>query len=280
MSLQEQTSHFADLDGTKVHYHQLGTGPALMLLHGSGPGASGWSNYSRNVESLAKHFRLIVPDYPGFGRSDMKPPDTPVPGWWATVMVSLLETLGIDRAHIVGNSMGGMIALKMALEYPKRVERMVLMGPGGGQPVFSPWPTPAIMNLVTFYDGSGPTPERVRAFISACVHDQSVVTDALVVERLEAAMDPRFVAQPPMRIDAAGPPEELWRDSRLARLPHDVLIAWGREDRVMPLDAALTLLRQIPRARLCVFPQCGHWVQWEHPTEWNRAVLSFLGALG
>lgn len=277
MALAEQTSRFADVGGVKVHYHELGSGPALILLHGSGPGASGWSNYSKNAEALAKHFRVVIPDVPGFGRSDMKPVDAKVPTWWADVITGLLDVLGIAKAHFVGNSMGGMIALKIALETPERIDRMILMGPGGGQPLFSPWPTPGILNLITFYEGAGPTPEKVRAFISACLFDQSIITDELIAQRTAAAMDPRIVAQPPMRPGSGGPPEDLWRDPRLTRLPHETLIIWGREDRILPLDTGLILLRQIPKARLNVFPQCGHWAQWEHPEEFNRVTLSFLG---
>lgn len=280
MSLAETSSRFADVDGTRVHYHDIAgptaDAPALVMLHGSGAGASGWSNYSRNVEALAGHYRLIVPDLPGFGKSDMKPVEAPIPGWWAGVVRGLLDTLGVGRAHFVGNSMGGMVTLKIALETPDRVARMVLMGPGGGTPVFSAWPTPGIINLVTAYEGEGITAEKVKAFISACLFDQSVITEELVQERLAAATDPRIVAQPPMRPGPGGPPEDLWRDPRMTRLPHETLILWGREDRVMPLDTGMILLKQIPRARLYVVPQCGHWAQWEHADEFNRVTLSFL----
>lgn len=277
MSLDQDTSRFADVGGVKVHYHDLGQGPALVLLHGSGPGASGWSNYNRNAEVLALHFRVIIPDLPGFGQSDMKPVDAKTPGWWADVTRGLLDVLGVAKAHFVGNSMGGMVTLKLALETPERVDRMILMGPGGGSPVFSTWPTPGILSIVTAYEGEGVTAAKVKAFISICLFDQSVITDALVEQRLAAAMDPRIVAQPPMRPGPGGPPEDLWRDVRLTRLPHETLILWGREDRVLPLDTGMTLLKQIPRAQLHVIPQCGHWVMWEQAELFNRVTLSFLG---
>jgi len=269
---------FIEANGVRVAFHDAGDGPALILLHGSGPGASGWSNYSRNVPVLAGRFRVICPDLPGFGASDMKPLDGKVPGFWADTILALMDALGIAQAHFVGNSMGGMIALKIALEWPERVGRLVLMGPGGGFPVTSQFPTPGIVNLLTFYEGEGPTIEKVRFFIEQAVFDRSVLTEALFAERLAAALDPRIVAQPPMRPGPGGPPEELWRDPRLARLPHDVLILWGREDRILPLDCGFTFMKQIPRARLLVVPQCGHWVQWEHADEFNRQVALFLGA--
>jgi 4,5:9,10-diseco-3-hydroxy-5,9,17-trioxoandrosta-1(10),2-diene-4-oate hydrolase len=279
MTLSETSSRFATVDGVSVHYHDLGdsAAPALVLIHGSGPGASGWSNYSKNAEALAKHFRVIIPDCPGFGQSDMKPVDAKVPMWWSGIMLGLMDALNIEKAHFVGNSMGGMITLKIAMEHPERIDRMVLMGPGGGTPVFTTWPTPGIINLVTAYEGEGITKDKVRGFISASLFDQTLMTDELLETRLKAASDPRIVAQPPMRPGPGGPPEDLWRDSRLTRLSHETLIVWGREDRVLPLDNAMILLKQIPKARLNVFPQCGHWAMWERPDEFNRVVLSFLG---
>ena len=278
MSLQETSSRFADVNGTRVHYHEMGGGPALIMIHGSGPGASGWSNYNRNVDALSKQFKLIIPDLPGFGQSDMKPVDAKVPGWWSDIMLGLMDGLGIGKAHFVGNSMGGMITLKLALEHPERVDRMLLMGTGGGHPVFSTWPSPGIINLVTAYEGDGITAEKVKGFISQSLFDQSLITEELVAQRLEAAMDPRIVAQPPMRPGPGGPPEDLWRDARLTRLPHETLIVWGREDRVLPLDNGMILLKQIQRAQLHVIPQCGHWVMWEQAAEFNRIALSFFGA--
>ncbi|MEE5092095.1 alpha/beta fold hydrolase [Xanthomonas euvesicatoria] len=265
-----------EVDGVKVHYHDVGTGPALVLLHGSGPGASGYSNYVRNIEPLAEKFRVICPDLPGFGKSDMKPVSVPIPGWWTNIIVGLLEKLGIEKAHFIGNSMGGMITLKLALEQPQRVDRMILMGPGGGFPVSSVFRTEGIKTLAGFYDGPGPSLERLKSFIGQMLYDPSALTDDLLQQRLEAALDPRIVAQPPMRPGPAGMPEELWRDARLTKLPHETLIIWGREDRVLPLDTGFVLMKQIPRARFLVMPQCGHWVQWEHADEFNRTVASFL----
>lgn len=280
MSIEQSTSRFSTVDGVCVHYHELGEqhsdAPAVILLHGSGAGATGWSNYNRNAEALAQKFRVIIPDMPGFGQSDMKPADAPVPGWWAQTIMGLMDVLGIGRAHFVGNSMGGMVTLKIALETPDRIDRMILMGPGGGHPVTSIWPSPGIRNLVTAYEDDGITAAKVKAFISECLYDQKLITDELVEQRLKAAMDPRIVAQPPMRIGAAGMPEELWRDVRLTRLPHETLIIWGREDRVLPLDTGMVLFKQIPNAQLQVIPKCGHWVQWERAELFNRIAMSFF----
>ncbi|TRZ54942.1 MAG: alpha/beta fold hydrolase, partial [Rhodocyclaceae bacterium] len=115
----------------QIRFTELGSGPAVLMLHGGGPGASGWSNYSRNVEALAQHFRVIVPDMPGYGQST-KGIDRADPfGDLANAMYGLLDALGIARAHAIGNSLGGACALRMALDQPERIGRLVLMGPGG-----------------------------------------------------------------------------------------------------------------------------------------------------
>ena len=279
MSIEHDSSRFVTVDGVKVHYHELGSAdaPKLILIHGSGPGASGWSNYNRNAEYLAKRFHVLIPDLPGFGQSDMKPAGSPIPGWWANCMLGFLDALGIAKAHFVGNSMGGMTTLKLALEHPERIDKMLLMGPGGGTPIMSVWPSPGIQTLVGAYEGEGITAAKVKSFISACLYDQSVITDELVEQRLKAAMDPRIVANPPMRMGPGGPPEELWRDARLTKLPHETLIVWGRDDRVLPLDNGMILLKQIPNAQLHVIPKCGHWVMWEQADMFNRITESFFG---
>ena len=273
---EDATSKFIDANGVRVHYHDAGSGTPLVLIHGGGPGAGGWSNYSRNLEPLSKHFRVICPDLPGFGRSDMKPVGSAMPGWYAEVMADFLRALGLEKAHFIGNSLGGMVTLKLALEHPEMVDKMVLMGTGGSLPVFSTFPTEGIKTLLFFYDGEGPSLKRLKGFINQFVYDPSQLTDELLEQRMKVALDPRIVENPPMRPNPKVPLDELWRDVRLTKLPHETLMIWGREDRVMPLDMAFPLLKQIPRARLFVMPQCGHWAQWEHAEEFNRVATDFF----
>lgn len=271
-------SRFVDTGGTRIHYREAGDGPPLILIHGGGPGASGWSNWNRNVAALAASHRVIVPDLPGFGLSSERPRGTVFPGWWATPMLGLLDALGIERADLVGNSLGGSVTLKIALEAPDRIRRMILMGTGGSFAPLSPFPTAGLVTLRSFYQGAGPSMERLRGFIGQFVYDPSLITEALLEERFEAAMNPAIVANPPMEQKPGDPPaEDLWRDARLTGLPHRTLLIWGREDRVMPLDCAFPLLKQIPDARLYVIPRCGHWAQWEHADDFNTTVLRFLG---
>lgn len=270
------TSRFVTVDGTRIHYHEAGAGDPLVLLHGGGPGATGWSNYNRNMPALAERFRVIVPDLPGFGLSDMKPRDQNTWEWYGPLMGRFLDVLGIERAHFVGNSLGGATTLVLALDRPEKVNRMVLMGSAGGLPMFTVAPTDAIKTLLYFYDGEGPSKARLKGFVNQFVFDPSQVTDELIEQRMAAAMRPEIVDNPPMRPVPGKPRLEIWRDVRLASLPHEVMFIWGREDRVMPIDGVFVLLKQIPRARLYVLPRCGHWAQWEHAQEFNRVSAGFL----
>lgn len=273
---EESTSKFVDVDGINVHYNEAGEGPALVLIHGAGPGAYGWSNYATNVEALAAHFRVLVIDLPGYGKSDVKPAGSDFPAWWATKLGQFLDALSIDKAHFVGNSLGGMITMRLAMDRPEKVDKMILMGPAGGVPIFTQAPTPGILSIVTFYEGDGPSFEKLKAFADQFTYDPGLITDELLQSRLEKASQKKFIDTPPMRFTPGMKIEPIWQDPRLSQIQHETLIVWGREDKVNPLDTGMILLRQIPRARLYVIPQCGHWAQYEHSDEFNRTTINFL----
>ncbi|MDS0138344.1 MULTISPECIES: 4,5:9,10-diseco-3-hydroxy-5,9,17-trioxoandrosta-1(10),2-diene-4-oate hydrolase [unclassified Amycolatopsis] len=266
----------------KLHYHEAGAEHAetVILLHGGGPGASAWSNFGRNLPEFAKHYRTIAVDQPGFGRSD-KP--TEHPQYFrhsADAVLGLMDALGIERAHFVGNSLGGGAAVRFALNHGKRARRLVLMGPGGlSVNLFAPDPTEGVKNLGKF--GAHPSRERMEAFLRIMVHDQALVTDELIDERFAAANTPESLAAMRAMGKSFAHPETyeegmLWREAH--RLRQRVLLIWGREDRVNPLDGALVALKTIPRAQLHVFGGCGHWAQLEKFDEFNRLALDFLGS--
>jgi 4,5:9,10-diseco-3-hydroxy-5,9,17-trioxoandrosta-1(10),2-diene-4-oate hydrolase len=266
----------------KLHYHEAGAEHAetVILLHGGGPGASAWSNFGRNLPEFAKHYRTIAVDQPGFGRSD-KPTEHPQYfRYSADAVVGLMDALDIERAHFVGNSLGGGAAVRLALNHGKRAGRLVLMGPGGlSVNVFAPDPTEGVKNLGRF--AAKPSRERMEAFLRIMVHDQGLITDELIDDRFAAANTPESLAAMRamgMSFAQPGTYEEgmLWREAH--RLRQRVLLIWGREDRVNPLDGALVALKTIPRAQLHVFGGCGHWAQLEKFDEFNRLALDFLGS--
>ena len=158
------TEHTVIVGGQRIFYAEAGTGPAVVLLHGGGPGASGVSNYSRNIDALAAHFRVIVPDMPGYGRSAKKLDQSDPFGGLAAAIRGLVDVLAIDTAHLIGNSYGGAAALRLALDAPQRVGRLILMGPGGigttrGRP------TAGLNSLFGYYGGDGPSRAKLEAFI-------------------------------------------------------------------------------------------------------------------
>jgi 4,5:9,10-diseco-3-hydroxy-5,9,17-trioxoandrosta-1(10),2-diene-4-oate hydrolase len=272
---EAETSKFVNAGGIKVHYNEAGSGETLILIHGGGPGASGWSNFRRNVDYLAEKYRVIIVDLPGYGKSDIVVPSDRMFGFYANVIHNMMDALDIKKAHFIGNSLGGGTTLKFALDYPDRAGRLVLMGSGGGYPYFTPMMTEGMKILFDTYEGEGPTIEKLRRFISIMVYDASFITDELLKERLAAATKPEIMANPPIKLRGKFPAEELWRE-RLDLLTHEVLVIWGREDRVVPLDSAFMLMKQIVRARLHVFPQCGHWAQMEKADEFNELVMQFM----
>jgi 4,5:9,10-diseco-3-hydroxy-5,9,17-trioxoandrosta-1(10),2-diene-4-oate hydrolase len=263
-----------------LHYDEAGHGPVTVMLHGGGPGASGMSNFGRNLPVFAGHFRTLVVDQPGYGKSDKPPVEGNYFTFAADALKTLLDELGIERTHLVGNSLGGGTAVRFALTYPERAGRLVLMAPGGlSLNVFAPDPTEGVRRLAEFGAPPGPSREKMAAFLRTLVFDQQLVTGELIEERYAAASDPAALqAMASMGASFFDPASYeqglLWREAH--RLRQRVLLIWGREDRVNPVDGALVALKLIRRAQLHVFGGCGHWVQLEKAAEFNRLAIGFL----
>lgn len=274
----EATSRTLATPDGDLHYHEAGEGPPLLLVHGSGPGVSGWANFSGNLALLAEHFRTLVLDLPGFGRSHpvKGSPVLHAPG----AVLAFLDGLGIDRLAMLGNSLGGGVVAGLAANHPERVSRLVTLG-GVGVPFFSPLPPEGIVRLVEFVED--PTRERLHQWMRSMVFDPAVLTDDFVETRWAAASDPEALAAirtmysremlEVLRPLMLGNPETL---GMLGRITAPTLLTWGRDDRVTPLDGAIAPLRLIPRCELHVFPDCGHWAMIERKAEFESVVLSFL----
>jgi 4,5:9,10-diseco-3-hydroxy-5,9,17-trioxoandrosta-1(10),2-diene-4-oate hydrolase len=277
----ESTSRYAQVrDDMRLHFHEAGVGnpQTVVLLHGGGPGASSWSNFSRNIAVLARHFHVLAVDQPGYGQSDKHAEHEQYNRYSATALLNLFDHLKIERADLIGNSLGGGTAVRFALDNPKRAGRLVLMGPGGlSVNLFAPDPTEGVKLLGRFT--ADPTPENMEKFLRIMVFDQKLITPELVEERFAIASTlESLAAARAMGKSFAGADFELgmmWRDVYKLRQP--VLLIWGREDRVNPLDGALVALKQIPRVQLHVFGQCGHWAQLEKFDEFNKLTVDFLG---
>ncbi|HEX5189533.1 MAG TPA: alpha/beta fold hydrolase [Streptosporangiaceae bacterium] len=287
MSGQGETDRFADTALMRTHYHEAGPASGsegdvpVVLLHGGGPGASAWSNFGRNLPVLADRYRVLMPDQPGFGKTAAPPVEGNYFTFAARALASLLDLLTIEKVHLVGNSLGGGTAVRFALNYPDRAGRLVLMGPGGlSLNMFSPDPTEGVSRLAAFAAPPGPSKEKMAAFLRTLVFNTKLITDELVEERYAAASTPEALAAMAslgMSFYDPATAEDgmLWRD--VHQLSNEVLLIWGREDRVNPLDGALVPLKQIRKAQLHVFSGCGHWAQLEKFDEFNKLTIDFLG---
>lgn len=279
MTSSTLTEHTVRVKGKDIFVAEKGAGTPVVLLHGGGPGASGVSNYSRNIEALAEHFRVIVPDMPGYGRSSKGVDGSDPFGYLADHIRGMLDELGIDCAHLVGNSYGGACALRLALDTPHRVDRLVLMGPGGVGTTRG-LPTQGLKSLLAYYGGDGPSVDKLRSFIRTyLVYDGDAVPDELIESRYRASIDPEVVANPPLQRPAG--PKTLWRmdftrDRRLTRLTTPTLVIWGRDDKVNKPSGARMLGNRMPNADVLVTANTGHWVQWERADFFNAVTAAFL----
>ena len=262
----------------QLHYHEAGSGSPLLLLHGSGPGVSAWSNFSRNLPVFAQRFRTLCLDMPGFGAS-------PAIAWnrvysqvAADAVRSFLDGLEIESVDIVGNSMGGNVASEFALRYPSRVSRLVLMGPGGlAVNVFSPVVSEGAKRLFEFL--GDPSRNRMIAWVETMVSDRGLITDELIDERMANALRPGvieatrqiFATFDDPHLNPLGP---LW--ARASGIDQPTLLIWGRDDRMLPYEGGLFPFRQLPNAELHAFSNCGHWAQVERKDDFERLVIEFV----
>ncbi|MFI5807064.1 4,5:9,10-diseco-3-hydroxy-5,9,17-trioxoandrosta-1(10),2-diene-4-oate hydrolase [Streptomyces sp. NPDC051561] len=280
----ESTSRTTKAGGLTLHFHEAGPAgatagtPVVIMLHGGGPGASGWSNFGANLPVFAEHFRTLLVDQPCYGKSEKPELDKDFFSYAADAVAGLMDELGIAQAHFIGNSLGGGTATRMALDHPDKVGKLLLMGPGGvSLNLFHADPTEGIKRLFEFSTAATPTREQMRTFLTTLAYDPAIVTEALIDERFAQATDPEAaLGNARMAASFAKWPADtmLWREAH--RITQPTLLTWGREDRVNPLDGAFVALKAIGNARLHVFPHCGHWAQREKADEFNRLAIDFF----
>ena len=266
-----------------LRYHEVGEGPPLLMLHGSGPGVTGWRNFHRNLAAFATDFRCLVLELPGFGVSDASTARGRHPMLAAGPAVrTFLDGLGLDTVDVIGNSMGGMVATRLAITQPERVRRLVTVG-GIGRNIFSPAPGEGIRLLVEFTED--PTRERLVQWLHSMVFDPALVTEELIEERWAHATEPATLASARAMYGrgvieagtrAAETSEEAPYWAMLHKIRARTLITWGRDDRVSPIDMMLLPMRTIQDVEVHVFPNCGHWAMIEQQAAWESVVHAFL----
>ncbi|MFF5499470.1 alpha/beta fold hydrolase [Streptomyces aquilus] len=262
-----------------VRLNRAGEGnrEAILFLHGSGPGATGLSNFGGTIEAFAEDYDCLVIDQVGWGDSS-HPEDTP-PGARlrqnAETCLALMDELGLDKVHLVGNSMGGSLALNLLTRAPERFGKAITMGTAGAGNMGAP--SPAMWRLITFYDD--PTPRSMAELISYMLYDPTLFGDrlaAIAEERVAMATRPE-VRRSHLQTFAPRPANPLvLPEVALKRIPNEVLFVHGREDVIVSPEGSEWFARRVPNSRLYLMPHCGHWAQIEQADKFNNVTRAFL----
>ena len=273
---QESTSRTVRTKDWNLHYHEAGSGEPLILLHGSGPGATGWSNFSGNLPELAKHFRALAVDMPGWGASDPCPVERLD---HVDTALQFMDALGLDKAAFIGNSMGGITAVRLAAEHPERVTHLITMGAAlnRGPRLYGAGdgPSEGIKILIEAY--RTPTTETMMRLVEIMCFDKRYATEELCQLRAEAASaQPEHLENALAGLKHGWPAPRFTSLEQIAGISAPSLLIHGRDDRVVHWEHTLHLVSHIPNSRLVLINRCGHWAMIEHADEFNRLVIDFV----
>lgn len=272
----ESTSRFVQTDVHRIHYNEAGSGHPVILLHGSGPGSTGWSNFRTNIATFAQDFHVFAVDMPGWGESTTQTPET---GYdHVAALIAFMDALDIERAALVGNSMGGITSISTAILHPERVSHLISMGaPVPGQ---NTWAANGLSEglKILFRTYKEPTIENMQQVTEVMAFDSEVTSGDLAALRLDAAL------AHPEHLDSwnnapGGSPlsvEYFTYGPRLAEITAPTLAIHGRDDRVVSYEQSLRLVSAVDDSRLLLLNRCGHWAQIEHADEFNRVVREFI----
>jgi 2-hydroxymuconate-semialdehyde hydrolase len=261
---------FIEAAGYRTAYVDVGSGAPVLLLHSVDPGCSGTLEYRHNIEPLARRFRVIVPDLVGFGETaPPRPPIASVSEMYTDHTLTFMDALGITRAHLVGNSRGGLISIAIAESHPQRVGRIILLGNAGGGVTRE-----YMEKQAALYGNFRPEPDQLRFFLGGSYYSLDRDVPAPVFAEYLANAVKQYAAY-----DQIGglPTDVPDLRSALARTKTPILYMFGREDqRWPPLPQALEIYQTTPNARFYVLPQCGHHPQTEYAADFNLIAPSFL----
>ena len=255
--------------GFELHYLESGAGLPVVFLHGSGPGASAYSNFKQNFPALvAAGYRAVLPDLLGFGHSDKPSGIDYTLDLFSSTLLELLDALDLGNCVLVGNSLGGAVALRIAIDHPGRVRKLVLMAPGGIESRETYFNMPGIQKMVSGFVGEGFDRVGLRRILELLVFDPRHVTDELVEERFNV------LKTQPKDVLARMKIPDLTAD--LGKIRSPILGFWGIDDQFMPSSGYEKILRACADSRFVMLSSCGHWAMVEHAGEFNRYVLDFL----
>lgn len=262
---------------TFIHEGGETNSETIILIHGSGPGASASANWKDILPHYEEEFHVIALDLVGFGDTD-HPVVYPKNGaqWMnarITQVLDVMDQLRIEKAHLIGNSLGGVISLFLAMEVPERFERIVLMGAGGGLTE----PTPELAKLANFH--KDPSPRAMRNLLSWFLYDLDGMEeklDAIVEERYAIFSRPEVRRSYEENFTNSNLTDMLIPPSALKRMKHEFLLIHGHQDRFVPLASSLYVMDHLENAELHVFKRCGHWAQIEQKERFLQLTQEFF----
>lgn len=269
--------YYVDINGWRTRYICAGeSGPPIIMLHGLGASLESWL---LNVDALGDQFRVFAPDMIYFGKS-AKPERTPDHAEFVEFTTRFMDKFGLERAVLVGNSMGGAVAAKVAMLHPERVAGLVLVNSAGFGPELAWW-----LRLRTLFDwrpAGTPPAWLAQLGLRAIFDDPARVSGEMlellvgVEQDLESMRSARRVLT--TGVDWRGLKPQLLQEIRdcADQICAPTLIVWGKQDRVVPYHHALTARKKIPNARLHLFDRCGHTPQLEYPSQFNAVVREFV----
>lgn len=255
--------------GHVIRIAEAGAGDAVVFIHGSGPGASGFSNFRLNTPAFAAAgYRVLLPDMIGYGASSKPEGIDYTLDLFTHTLFEALQKHGVRKVTLVGNSLGGGVAIQMALEHPGFIDRLILMSPGCIEEREIYFAMPGIAKMVSAFGSPDFSLDDQRRLITNLVYDPKHVTDSLVKERFEVARTQPKEVLTRMRTPNLAP--------RLGELKMPILGFWGLQDEFLPESGAKRFLEACDDARFMTFNKVGHWVQVERAEEFNRYSIAFL----
>lgn len=269
---QDVATRQVEIYGQKIYYQEAGSGPDVILLHGLGGDGSNWR---ATLLPLAAKFHVLVPDQVGFGQSDK-----PLINYRVGTLVDFLNAFytkaGIAKATLVGNSLGGWVAMDFALAHPEKVNRLVLVDSAG----YSPKRTgaqPLTRELLLGLDPS--TIAGEKQLMGVVFYNKAFSSDQFAEQALIMHLHKNDSYTIDRFIDSILRGEDVV-DGRLGGIKAPTLIVWGRQDALVPLAAGKALAEDIPGAQSVILDDCGHVPQVECSGPFNTALLKYLGEAG
>ncbi|MCQ6278974.1 alpha/beta fold hydrolase [Bacillus sp. EB600] len=265
-------SKYIDVNGISTHYHESGQGEAVLLIHGSGPGVTAWANWRLIIPELSENFHVFAPDIVGFGYTERHENVEFGVETWTNHLIHFIEEVVQSRVHIIGNSLGGALALQIANKRPDLVGKMVLMGAAA-----LPFQMTYGLDKVWGYE---PSIENMKKLLEIFAYSQEFATDELAELRYQASIQPglqeafsKMFAEPRQeKLNQLALPEE-----EIKKIENDVLMVHGRDDLVIPYkETSLRLLDLLPNSELHLFSKCGHWTQIEKKDEFAQLCKNFF----